>query len=201
MKWYVYTLSKPDGTVFYVGKGTKQRMYTHEAEARKYTCQSKKCRTIRKIWETGGYVLKAKVFETDDEEAAYAVEKDLIAYYGMDNLTNILDGGAGLRGTWWTEERRQKASKTAKRLGLARHRNPESSARQGITMRERNRNAKTYHFLDPFGQHVTITNLARFCDDHDLTLQPMYAVHSGRLAQHKGWRKHVVDLQPQNQAA
>ena len=33
MSYYVYTLAYPDGTVFYVGKGSGNRIQHHEQEA------------------------------------------------------------------------------------------------------------------------------------------------------------------------
>ncbi len=87
-KYYVYTLAYPDGTVFYVGKGTvrqrKDRLFTsdtrmedHEQEARRGV-KSPKCEIIRKIWASGDQVCKSKVFETDDELEALKYEQALI---------------------------------------------------------------------------------------------------------------------------
>src|SRR5260221_10494808 len=58
-KYYVYTLSKPDGTIFYVGKGRGNRILQHENEARRGV-KSTKCDIIREIWANGGGPAKTK---------------------------------------------------------------------------------------------------------------------------------------------
>lgn len=94
-KHFVYELIRPDGRVFYVGKGTKlKRMNCHENEAKKGD-DTHKCRIIRKIWAEGGEVGKRIVFWSDDEEGAFVKEKELIAFYGKQNLANTTDGGEG----------------------------------------------------------------------------------------------------------
>jgi len=89
--YYVYTLSAPDGTVFYVGKGCRGRILDHEREARRgHRCY--KCNKIRKIWRTGGEVKPAIVFTTPSEAAAYNYEAELIGHIGLTNLTNTAPG-------------------------------------------------------------------------------------------------------------
>lgn len=97
-KFYVYTLAEPDideygsSRVFYVGKGCKDRVHEHEPEARKgHKCH--KCNRIRKIWASGKGIEKNIVFETDDEILAFRYEVQLIAKYGLKNLTNVEPGG------------------------------------------------------------------------------------------------------------
>src|SRR5579885_1552161 len=90
--YYVYTLAYPDGTVFYVGKGKGERIDQHEAEARR-GIQSYKCKVIRQIWQSGGQILKTKICEHMEEEAAYQLEIDLIRMYGREHLVNRTDGG------------------------------------------------------------------------------------------------------------
>lgn len=91
MNYYVYTLSRPDGTIFYVGKGCGKRVAQHEKEAlRGHNCP--KCELIRSIWREGGTVQRAIVFETDDEQAALAHETALINSFGPDQLINQRGG-------------------------------------------------------------------------------------------------------------
>lgn len=91
MKYYVYTLAYPNGTVFYVGKGCGKRVAQHEKEAlRGHTCP--KCELIRSIWRSGGAVQRAIVFETENEQAALAHEMELIDSYGPDQLVNQRGG-------------------------------------------------------------------------------------------------------------
>lgn len=90
-KYYVYTYVYPvsmGGVVFYVGKGTGNRIDIHELEAKRgYT--SKKHDIIRSILNAGEQVVKSIVFETDDEHEAFAYEYKLIKQYAP-TLTNIV---------------------------------------------------------------------------------------------------------------
>lgn len=89
LRWYVYALAYPDGRVFYVGKGTSDRILEHEQEARSGGT-SRKCDIIRSIWASGGQVVRVKLafFNTDEEALAY--EAFLIS--SLDELANIQEG-------------------------------------------------------------------------------------------------------------
>jgi len=100
-KFYVYALSYPDGTVFYVGKGSDktQRLRKHEFNARRgHKCH--RCSVIRKIWREGGAVGFEKIFQTDNEDVALSEEVRLIAHYRSIGvcLTNETNGGDGKSG-------------------------------------------------------------------------------------------------------
>lgn len=45
-----------------------------------------------------------------------------------------------------------------------------------------------YTVLTPFGLHVDVHNLRKFCEDNDLSYTCMLAVFKGRHQQHKGYR-------------
>lgn len=94
-KYYTYVLIRPDGTVFYVGKGTANRINDHERDARK-GIQSHKCNTIREIWRNGGKVIKQKVAFFNEEADAFEHEILLVNFFGRKNLTNLTDGGEGV---------------------------------------------------------------------------------------------------------
>ena len=92
-RWYVYKLVDPTTqTAFYVGKGSGKMMFEHEADAARGVC-SAKCNKIRQITSSGLEVIRELVALFWDEQAAYDFETDLIAEFGLDNLTNILPGG------------------------------------------------------------------------------------------------------------
>jgi hypothetical protein len=91
-KYYTYVLLRPDGSVFYVGKGQGNRIDQHEEEARKGG-ESHKCNVIRKIWSEGGEVIKQKIAFFDDDEDACQLEVLLIDFFGRDTLTNRTNGG------------------------------------------------------------------------------------------------------------
>ncbi len=102
--FYVYELCEENGKPFYVGKGKAGRWNAHEKLARRgftYRVHNK----IRKLWREGRKIQRRVVFETLDESLALAKEKELIARYGIENLTNMTTGGDGVR---FTPELRQK---------------------------------------------------------------------------------------------
>ena len=96
--WYNYTYSYPDGyyedgvdlsnIVFYVGKGTDNRIVSHEREAAR-ECDCSKCEEIQKIWASGKPVKKRIVFETLVEAESLENEKRLILQHTSKWLTNI----------------------------------------------------------------------------------------------------------------
>ena len=94
LEFYVYELRDEHGTVFYVGKGSKRRMYEHVYKARSGQ-QTHRAAKIRQILAASGNVVAVIVFRTTDEQAAFTEEKRLIAFYGRANLTNKTDGGDG----------------------------------------------------------------------------------------------------------
>lgn len=92
-RFYVYELGDPrSGAVFYVGKGVKDRISQHEAEAMRGV-RSKKCDLIREIREAGLLISKTKIAFFFEEQDAYDFETERILEYGLKNLTNVLPGG------------------------------------------------------------------------------------------------------------
>jgi uncharacterized protein len=106
-KYYVYELRYPNslmdfgrraGGVFYVGKGTRNRMMDHERETRRlldlhrYQYMKHKHKVIVEIWDAGQAVVQEIVYRTDDEEEAYEVESSLIKKYGLARLSNATYG-------------------------------------------------------------------------------------------------------------
>jgi hypothetical protein len=111
--YYVYALVRPDGRPFYVGKGKNNRMYLHDTEARS-GCKCHKCNVIRKIWRNGGKVVRYTLFTTEDEQEAFAYERETIALFGRENLCNHTDGGEGPSG------RKQSVSEIRRRVASSR---------------------------------------------------------------------------------
>lgn len=109
-RFYVYVLCQPNGSPFYVGKGQGNRINAHESAARN-GYKAKRYSIIRKIWREGGQVGKCKVFATDDQDEAYAVEQALIAAIGRKYLANETDGGDGNHGLKQSDDAKARIAK------------------------------------------------------------------------------------------
>lgn len=128
--YYVYLLTYPDGTPFYVGKGTESRIAAHAREARK-GCSCRKCGIIQGIWRIGTDFGKIIVIETSDESEAFASERALIALYGRHTLTNKTNGGEGASGYRHTPEAIAKirAASMGRQTRLGHHRSAADNRR------------------------------------------------------------------------
>jgi hypothetical protein len=142
MLFYVYALARPvkkDWRIFYIGKGSKRRVWRHESEARR-GCRCHKCNIIRKVWREGGEIQRYILLTTEDEQTAFAYEKEMIAMHGRENLTNLTDGGEGPSGRSQSKEERERRG-FIMRTALA---NPitGTAIRRGLAMRWVNNNAR-----------------------------------------------------------
>lgn len=111
-RFYVYELvNSLDGKVFYVGKGSNNRLNHHVRNARRRISEGnlRKMRKILSIEKLGGKVLAEKLIENLSEKDAFDMEELVIRRYRLENLTNLSYGGEG---NAWTEESKEKLSKT-----------------------------------------------------------------------------------------
>src|SRR5260370_8113110 len=116
MRHYVYTYAYPDGRVFYVGKGVRDRIHRHERDALlSRNINPYKENVIRKILADGGRVIKAKLAYFKTHEQALASHIALIFFLNAtDSLTNLTPGGDGQIGVVFSEEHRRKLSEAQK---------------------------------------------------------------------------------------
>ena len=100
LQYYVYLLSDPRSQrVFYVGKGTGNRIFAHLRAALVRPDQTDKLETIRAIHRDGLAPDHLILRHGLTEKEAFEVEAAVIDYIGLGELTNAVQGhGAETRG-------------------------------------------------------------------------------------------------------
>ncbi len=97
LKHYVYELVDPmDNIVFYVGKGKDNRMYDHVKKVKSNSNNQSnvnKNNKIREILNRGEEVIERIHSSFETQEEALDSEMELIAYHGIENLTNVYKKG------------------------------------------------------------------------------------------------------------
>jgi uncharacterized protein len=91
--YYVYLLIDPESNaVFYVGKGTGNRIFAHVNQAIESPEVSDKLEKIREIQSKGLEIKYLIQRHGLTEKEAFEVEASLIDYIGLTELVNIVDG-------------------------------------------------------------------------------------------------------------
>jgi hypothetical protein len=93
LQYYVYFLRDPrDEQVFYVGKGTKNRLFDHVDCAIDAPTESDKLALIRDIHASGREVEHFILRHGMDEDTAFEVEAAVIDFVGLNALANVQGG-------------------------------------------------------------------------------------------------------------
>lgn len=96
-RFYMYELEDPrDGKVFYVGKGTGNRILHHERDAAKWSgANIHKELIIRSIWKDGLQVVRRIRSWHKTSQQALSAERLRINGLGLESITNIARGSYG----------------------------------------------------------------------------------------------------------
>jgi hypothetical protein len=117
-KHYTYGLYRKDGTIFYVGIGTKQRVYKH------FNVKTKDGNKLKLavISKDGSENIEVKILKWfDTKEQAAKLEVELVNYFGRRDigtgiLTNLTAGGEGVK----DESPESKLKRMSKMIGTKR---------------------------------------------------------------------------------
>jgi hypothetical protein len=176
--FYVYALARPvnkDWRIFYIGKGSKRRVFAHEQEAR-HGRKGHRYNVIRKVWREGGEIQRYILLTTEDEQEAFDYEKEMIALHGRENLCNQTDGGEGVTGLVISAETRGKLSI----VSFARWSNPETRARilaarqkamDDPGYREKHRRITIQRYANPDERHAQSKRMKSRLADPELRMR------------------------------
>lgn len=133
-KFYVYEHWRPDkGVCFYVGKGHGKRAWDMK------NMRNLHHRAVTSKLTAMGYAVDVRIVMKDmEEESSLDLEIERIAYYGMDNLTNMTGGGDGLKNP--SQETRKKISESQKRRYKE---NPEERKKMSLARKGRKASDET----------------------------------------------------------
>ena len=185
-RFYVYYYLRPDGSPYYVGKGSGNRVSVSSRRG----CQK----------PSDEYITIVK----DDltEEESFGLEMTLIKFWGRkDNgtgiLRNLTDGGEGCSGMVHSEETRrvisEKRQKQVFSSEVIERRNQSiSESRRGVVVpyenKEKVRGRYLYTFVNDDGREETTDLLPEFCRRHNLIESNLYKVVRGSRNHCGGWR-------------
>lgn len=158
-KFYTYAYLREDGTPYYIGKGEGKRLYEkHKRRGQK---------DFRPKLENGSINKNRIIYlkKNITEEEAFKHEIYMISVFGRKDLKtgiliNMTDGGDGLSGFIFNEDRRNEISK---------------------------RFSKSFELVSPNLELVLGHHIGNFCEKYNLTQEVISQVLSGKRISHKGW--------------
>ena len=158
-RFYTYAYLRGDGTPYYIGKGEGKRLYKkHKRRGQK---------DFRPKLENGSINKNRIIYlkKNITEEEAFKHEIYMISIFGRKDLKtgiliNMTDGGDGLSGFIFNEDRRNEISK---------------------------RFSKSFELVSPNLELVLGHHIGNFCKKYNLTQEVISQVLSGKRISHKGW--------------
>ena len=109
-------------------------------------------------------------------------------YFSDDHRRNISES---LKGHIVSEETKNILSKKAKERYISKENHPSFGRTHSLETKEKiaNKKAKSYTFISPEGEIVSIFNLKQFCENYNLNYSLMNKVWNEKREHHKGWTK------------
>ena len=167
MNYYVYVYLNKEGNAYYVGKGTKARVFMrHDVPV-----------PSREL---------VQVFPFATEQEAWDTEIQLISFFGRKQddgtLMNLSTGGkSGTQGVLKTPEQCAKQSRVSKRW-IKERGHPQQGRRGAYS-----HNSLTYLVTTPDRETIVVCGITQFCRENNLNPSAMVAVSKGKRSHHKGY--------------
>lgn len=213
---YIYCVTNLVNNKRYVGQTRylpQERFRGHCSDAKARSSRRGLARAIRKYGEKSFVV--EQLCSVEDQESANTVEKNLISRFDcLSNGYNMLPGGAGKRSVGNPHTKTAEWKKKMSDLRKEKWKDPESRQRMisgrwdgkikkpsylpaklskeqisSAIAKSNSKRSKTYHFISPNGETVTVNHLPSFCKQNQLNSTCMCRVASGSYKTHKNWTK------------
>lgn len=215
--YYIYKLTNRINGKGYVGvtNNYEKRMREHSYASNDYAIS----RAIRKHgWDSFNHEIIAQT-ECHVNAYRVLEPKYIAEHDTKDSGYNLTDGGEGTLGYSPSSDARNKMSEAKKGKTLSEdHKRKISESNMGRKVHDEtkqkisaklkgNKNfegkshsnctksilskqkAKTWDVVDPDGNHITVTNMRKFCLDNNLHHSAMSRVMSGKQKKHKGYTR------------
>jgi len=214
--FYVYGHYKPNGTIFYIGKGYGTRAWQTRGRNNFWRNTVNKHGTYQVVL----------LHEHLSEDEAFLKEKEEILFWGRRSdggfLINLTDGGEGTSGYVHTAEqvakkkavmlkRYQDPANRAKQKAavLKSYQDPAIRAKQKAAAQKRSQDpairakqkaaaqklTREFSVISPEGTlYLNIRGVREFCRTHGLNRGNMYSVLNGKHNHHKGWKPYISPI-------